>query len=96
MTISTHLILVSAQPIPNITPILDDSLRPQKVVMLVSPDMTERSQALENIFKPRGIRIERCTIDNPGMRNTSATGYSTCLRNIRTAASPSMRPAAPN
>ncbi|WP_031431774.1 Card1-like endonuclease domain-containing protein [Methylomicrobium agile] len=65
MTISTHLILVSAQPIPNITPILDDSLRPQKVVMLVSPDMTERSQALENIFKPRGIRIERCTIDNP-------------------------------
>jgi hypothetical protein len=65
MTISTHLILVSAQPIPNITPILDDNLRPQKVVMLVSPDMMERSQALENIFKPRGIRTERCTIDNP-------------------------------
>jgi hypothetical protein len=65
MTINTHLILVSAQPIPNITPILDDSLRPQKVVMLVSGEMIERSQALENIFKPRGIRIERCLIDNP-------------------------------
>ena len=65
MPIDTHLILVSAQPIPNITPILDDHLRPQKVVMLVSPDMAERGRALENIFKPRGIRVERCLIDNP-------------------------------
>jgi hypothetical protein len=51
MTITTHLILVSAQPIPNLTPILDDSLRPRKVVMLVSPDMQERSKALENIYR---------------------------------------------
>ncbi len=65
MNISTHLILVSAQPIPNLTPILDDSLRPQKVVMLVSPDMQERSNALENILKPRGIGVERCLIDDP-------------------------------
>jgi hypothetical protein len=65
MNISTHLILVSAQPIPNLTPILDDSLRPQKVIMLVSPDMQERSKALENIYKPRGISVERCPIDNP-------------------------------
>lgn len=65
MNITTHLILVSAQPIPNLTPILDDSLRPQKVVMLVSPDMQERSKALENILKPRGISVERCLIDNP-------------------------------
>lgn len=65
MHIRTHLILVSAQPIPNLTPILDDNLRPQKVVMLVSPDMQERSVSLENIFKSRGIRVERCLIDNP-------------------------------
>jgi hypothetical protein len=65
MKITTHLILVSAQPIPNLTPILDDTLRPQKVVMLVSPDMQERSKALENIYKPRGISVERCLIENP-------------------------------
>jgi hypothetical protein len=65
MKITTHLILVSAQPIPNLTPILDDTLRPKKVVMLVSPDMQERSKALENIYKPRGISVERCMIDNP-------------------------------
>ena len=65
MTITTHLILVSAQPIPNLTPIFDDTLRPKKVVMLVSANMLERSNALENIFKPRGISVERCLIDDP-------------------------------
>jgi hypothetical protein len=65
MTITTHLILVSAQPIPNLTPIFDDTLRPKKVVMLVSPDMQERSKALENIYKPRGISVERCLIEDP-------------------------------
>jgi hypothetical protein len=65
MTITTHLILVSAQPIPNLTPIFDDTLRPKKVVMLVSANMLERSNALENIFKPRGISVERCLIKDP-------------------------------
>lgn len=65
MTISTHLILVSAQQIPNLTPILDEALRPKKVIMLVSGDMQERSKALENIFKPRGISVEQHPVDNP-------------------------------
>lgn len=65
MNITTHLILVSSQPIPNLTPILDGRLRPRKVVMLVSPDMQERGKALENIYKPRGISVERILIDNP-------------------------------
>ena len=65
MSISTHLILVSAQPIPNLTPILDEKLRPKKVIMLVSPDMQERSIALENIFKPKGISVERFLINDP-------------------------------
>jgi hypothetical protein len=61
----THLILVSAQPIPNLTPILDDCLRPKKVIMLVSDDMQERSIALENIYKPRGIAVDRHRIQDP-------------------------------
>lgn len=65
MTITTHLILVSAQPIPNITPMLDDAVKPKKVVMLVSPDMRERARALENIFKPRGIGVESYTLEDP-------------------------------
>ena len=62
---STHLILVSAQPIPNLTPILDENLRPQKVVMLVSQDMKEAAQALSAIFKPRGIKVESFELNNP-------------------------------
>jgi hypothetical protein len=66
MTIDTHLILVSAQPIPNLTPVLDETLRPKKVIMLVSPDMQQRSQYLESIFKGQcGVEVERHTIDDP-------------------------------
>lgn len=65
MKLNTHLILVSAQPIPNITPMLDDAVKPKKVVMLVSADMQERARALENIFKPRGISVETCAIADP-------------------------------
>lgn len=65
MTITTHLILVSAQPIPNITPMLDDAVKPKKIVMLVSPDMQARARALANIFKPRGIDVESCSITDP-------------------------------
>lgn len=66
MTIETHLILVSAQPIPNLTPVLDQQLRPKKVIMLVSPDMQERSHYLEAIFKAQcGIEVERHTINDP-------------------------------
>lgn len=65
MKLTAHLILVSAQPIPNITPMLDEAIKPQKVLMLVSPDMRERAKALENIFKPRGISVEQYAIDDP-------------------------------
>lgn len=62
---TAHLILVSAQPIPNLTPMLDEAIKPQKVLMLVSPDMRERAKALENIFKPRGISVEPYQVEDP-------------------------------
>ncbi|WP_367155919.1 DUF1887 family CARF protein [Methylomonas sp. HYX-M1] len=61
---TAHLILVSAQPIPNLTPMLDEAIKPKKVLMLVSPDMCERANALEAIFKPRGINVEQYPIDD--------------------------------
>lgn len=65
MKLNTHVILVSAQPIPNLTPMLDDAIKPTKVLMLVSDDMRERAKALENIFKPRGIAVELYTVPDP-------------------------------
>ncbi len=62
---TTHLVLISDQAIPNLTPVLDQRYRPQRVVMLVSKDMQARSQALERVYRPRGIQVERCEIQDP-------------------------------
>lgn len=51
MKLTAHLILVSAQPIPNLSPMLDEATKPQKVVMLVSDDMREQGKALEKLYK---------------------------------------------
>jgi hypothetical protein len=60
-----HLILVSAQAVPNITPVLDDNFKPEKVIMLVSSDMRRRADWLETIIKKRGVATERWLIDDP-------------------------------
>ncbi|MGD0959526.1 MAG: DUF1887 family CARF protein [Methylomonas sp.] len=66
MSIPTQLILVSAQPAPNLTPILDESLRPRKVIMMVSDDMVNQARALEKIYKGRlGLQVEWVAIRNP-------------------------------
>lgn len=65
MAITTHLVLISAQPIPNLTPLLDERFKPKTVVMLVSQDMVQRSLALEKIYKTRGIQVERHPIEDP-------------------------------
>lgn len=59
-----HLVLISAQAVPNITPILDERFRPDRVIMLVSRDMEARADCLEKIYRPRGIKTERWPIEN--------------------------------
>ncbi|MEY6433625.1 DUF1887 family CARF protein [Thioalkalicoccus limnaeus] len=61
----THLCLVSAQPTPNLTPVLDPAVAPRRVILLVSPDMVRRADWLERVLKPRGIRVERWAITDP-------------------------------
>jgi len=62
---TTQLILISVQAVPNITPILDERFKPRQVIMLVSDDMMQRSEYLEKIYKPRGIKVSRWKIKNP-------------------------------
>lgn len=64
MNIDTHLILISAQAVPNITPILDETYRPRQVVMLVSPDMRQRADWLESVIGKRVSTVIRWPIDN--------------------------------
>lgn len=56
--------LVSAQPTPNLTPAIDPRTRPDEVMLVVSPDMRERADWLEDTLRPRGIRVSRWPIDN--------------------------------
>ena len=53
-----HVVLISTQAVPNIIPILDERFRPEQVIMLVSNDMLVNSKHLENIYKPRGIKVK--------------------------------------
>ncbi len=61
---SIHLVLISAQAVPNITPILDERFRPDQVIMLVSKSMQHRADDLLQIYRPRGIKVSRWSIDD--------------------------------
>ena len=59
---ATHVCLVSAQATPNLTPALDESFAPQRVVLVVSPDMAARAETLSGVLRRRGIVVERLDI----------------------------------
>jgi len=63
-TIKSHLCLISKQPIPNITPLLDKDFAPENVIFLLSPDMQQKAEWLEKLIKPRGIKVIRWMIDD--------------------------------
>ena len=65
MTPDTHLCLVSAQPVPNLTPLLDQRTAPRRVILLVSPTMEQRADWLEAVIRPRGIHVERFPVEHP-------------------------------
>jgi hypothetical protein len=62
---NTHVYLVSAQATPNITPALDALMQPQRIILLVSADMQQRADWLESVLRPRGIKLERWSIEDP-------------------------------
>ncbi len=64
MRYDTHLVLVSGQPTPNLTPALDPDIKPQRIIMLVSQDMKDKASWLERIYKPRGINVTTWPIEN--------------------------------
>lgn len=61
---ATHLLLVSSQPTPNLTPALDPATRPRRAVLLQSPDMARQAEALAAVLERRGVRVERWPIDD--------------------------------
>ncbi|MEA3274005.1 MAG: DUF1887 family CARF protein [Pseudomonadota bacterium] len=60
----THLCLVSAQATPILTPALDPTVRPERAILLVSPDMQRRADWVAQVLRSRGIKIERWPIED--------------------------------
>ncbi|MEX0618069.1 MAG: DUF1887 family CARF protein [Pseudohongiellaceae bacterium] len=53
----THFCMVSQQAAPNLLPLLDNDMKPEKVVLLVTPQMQQQAGYLEQVIKPRGIKV---------------------------------------
>ena len=52
-TFAVHICLVSQQPLPNFLPIVENAFRPQKVILLVTPEMKKQADFLTNHIKKR-------------------------------------------
>ena len=57
-----HVCLVSAQPIPNLIPLKITGLAPEKVILLVIPDMKIQADRIEGVIKSWKIDTERYPI----------------------------------
>jgi hypothetical protein len=60
----THLCLVSDQPVPNLLPALDPTLRPERVVLAVSTEMHNQARWLELALKRHSIPTEYLPLDS--------------------------------
>lgn len=60
-----HVCLVSSQPLPNLLPLLDRTVRPQRVIFVVGDRMRERLEWLRSVLQGRGMRIDEWPIDDP-------------------------------
>ncbi len=63
--VSNHLYLVSDQATPNITPALDTMIRPDKVFLMVSPEMMPHAELLRRVLnEAAGVEVLLWTIDD--------------------------------
>lgn len=59
MQFKTHFCLVSAQAAPNLLPLLDAAVKPEKVVLLVTPQMKDKADYLEAVIRTKGVKVEQ-------------------------------------
>lgn len=65
MKFDVHVCLVSDQPTPNYVPVLAQEFRPQEVILVVTPRMREKANALEKVMRERcGVKVQQLHIEN--------------------------------
>ncbi len=65
MRLRTHVCMVSGQPTPNLTPVLDERTRPERVIMLVSPNMEQRAKWLAEVISSYRVQVLMKEIRDP-------------------------------
>jgi hypothetical protein len=61
---TVHVVLVGDDPVRNLTPALDPTMAPQEMVLVVSPQMQDHARWLEDVLRPRGVRLTRWPIED--------------------------------
>lgn len=64
MSHNVQICLLSEQPAPNLCPVLDSRFSVQEVVFVTSPQQTKRVPWLEQVLKPRGIKVSTLPVEN--------------------------------
>lgn len=64
MRADVHIVLVSDQPTPNLTPALDPELKPKEIVLVTSPDMRRQARWLTEALRDTGIVMTPWPIDD--------------------------------
>lgn len=62
----THVCLVSNQAAPNFLPLLDDTLKPQEVILMVTEQMREKANFLQKSITPLGMKVRQETFSATG------------------------------
>ncbi len=60
----THVCIVSGEPLPNFLPAISAEIGREKVVLLVSPSMNDKADALESALKRKSRSVIRYPIDD--------------------------------
>jgi hypothetical protein len=61
---TTHILLISKQAVPNLVPLLDPQIKPQKAILIVSKDMQQRAKWLKSVLQKQAIQCVIKEIDN--------------------------------
>lgn len=78
----TQVCFVSEQPTPNVVPLLDSRLRPQRVVLLVTDAMRDRAEWMTNVLKQRGLSVTTVRVADPWQIQASAAAIRNTLTPI--------------
>lgn len=65
MKFDVHVCLVSEQPTPNFVPVLVQEFRPKEVILVVTPSMKAKANALEKVMRERcQVKVQKIHIEN--------------------------------